>query len=347
MKSHTVQRMATSTIAVTAVLAVFGVSAPALADPDPLPDDASEELREYRELTEEAEQLNEEYLRAQDDLAEAEDELEQATQDLDDAEQAEEEALEEEREFRQVVDQFAGASYTGETEFSEVSALLTGDSAQDFLERSSALDVLAADQNEAMAQLSSAVDRASAAQRDAADAQTRAGQARDAAAELTADIEERQETLDERIAEVERAADSLTDDDRDMHQTEGAEAPTDIVAPGSAAQQAVDAAMSKQGSPYEWGAQGPDRFDCSGLTAWAYEQAGQSIPRSSSAQAEHGQPVPRDQLEPGDLVFFYDPVSHVGIYVGDGKIVHAPQQGDVVKVESMMDGEFNGARRVS
>ncbi|MDV6012709.1 NlpC/P60 family protein [Haloechinothrix sp. LS1_15] len=339
--------MLTGGIAAAAVIAVVGVHTPAVADPDPLPPGASEELREYRELVAEAEQLNEAHLEAQDDLEVAERELEQAEADLEAAERSEREALAEQREYRHVVDAFASASYTNGAEVTTMSALLAGQSTQDYLERSTALDVLAADQNEAMERLSSAVEQASVAQRDAEDAATRAEQARETAEELVVDIEARQATLDERIEEVREAAGLLTDEDQQMHQSEGADAPSQIVAPGAAAQQAVDAAMGKRGSPYEWGADGPDRFDCSGLTSWAYQQAGISIPRSSRAQSTHGQPIPRDQLQPGDLVFFYEPVSHVGIYVGDGKMVHAPQQGDVVKVAEMMEGDFSGARRVA
>nr|WP_219632576.1 C40 family peptidase [Haloechinothrix aidingensis] len=347
VKSQHVKRVVSGAIAATAVIAVFGVHAPAAADPDPLPPNASEELREYRELVAEAEKLNEEHLQAQDELAKAESELEQAEADLAEAEDAKQAALAEQREHRKIVDKFASASYTGGAELSQMSALLTGNSTRDYLDRSAALDVLAADQNKAVEKLSAAVEEASEAQRDADDAKTRAEQAQEAAQQLVTDIEARQKALEEKIASVEEAAGLLSDADQDMHTSDAADAPSEIVAPGPAAQQAVDAAMSKRGSPYEWGAQGPDTFDCSGLTSWAYNQAGVSIPRSSRSQSQHGQPIPRDQLEPGDLVFFYNPVSHVGIYIGDGKMVHAPQEGDVVKVQKMMEDDFSGARRVA
>ncbi|HIW92806.1 MAG TPA: C40 family peptidase, partial [Candidatus Corynebacterium avicola] len=85
----------------------------------------------------------------------------------------------------------------------------------------------------------------------------------------------------------------------------------------------VGAAMSKLGSPYSWGATGPDSFDCSGLMFWAYQQSGKSIPRTSAAQVSGGTSVSREDLQPGDIVGFYPGVTHVGMYIGDGQIVHA------------------------
>jgi len=107
----------------------------------------------------------------------------------------------------------------------------------------------------------------------------------------------------------------------------------------------VGAAMSKLGSPYSWGATGPDAFDCSGLMFWAYQQMGKSIPRTSGAQIAGGTPVSRDQLQPGDIVGYYSGVSHVGMYIGDGKIVHASDYGIPVQVVSVDSMPFAGASR--
>ncbi|WP_406628805.1 C40 family peptidase [Amycolatopsis sp. WGS_07] len=79
---------------------------------------------------------------------------------------------------------------------------------------------------------------------------------------------------------------------------------------------------------------------------WAYQKAGISLPRSSRAQSTTGTPVPRSQLQPGDLVFYYSPVSHVGMYIGNGMMVHAPTTGDVVKI-SPLQSQYVGARRVA
>lgn len=98
-------------------------------------------------------------------------------------------------------------------------------------------------------------------------------------------------------------------------------------APTSKGQQILEAAQTKVGSPYVWGATGPDAFDCSGLTSWAYGQAGISIPRTSQAQSAGGTQVAKSDLQPGDIVSFYDGASHVGIYAGDGQILHASTEG--------------------
>jgi peptidoglycan DL-endopeptidase CwlO len=118
-------------------------------------------------------------------------------------------------------------------------------------------------------------------------------------------------------------------------------------APAAAARtSAVGNAMSKIGAPYRWGASGPDAFDCSGLVSWAFKKTGVSLPRTSSAMSKVGTPVSKADLQPGDLVFFYKPVRHVGIYVGGGKIVHAPNKNSPVKVSEMGGMTFNSARRL-
>lgn len=108
----------------------------------------------------------------------------------------------------------------------------------------------------------------------------------------------------------------------------------------------VQAALTKVGSPYSWGGSGPGQFDCSGLVMWSFQQAGKSLPHSSQALAAGGQPVSRDQLQPGDVVNFYSDASHTGIYVGDGMVVHASTYGVPVKVVPLDGaGPFYNARR--
>jgi cell wall-associated NlpC family hydrolase len=115
-----------------------------------------------------------------------------------------------------------------------------------------------------------------------------------------------------------------------------------------AAQVAVDTALAQRGDMYLYGATGPDRFDCSGLTSYAYKAAGISIPRTSKAQSTFGTPVAKANLQPGDLVFFYSPVSHVGMYIGNGQMVHASTAGKPVAVVSLDSmPSYAGARRVA
>ena len=126
-----------------------------------------------------------------------------------------------------------------------------------------------------------------------------------------------------------------------------AEAASSTSAPSSAAQTAVDTARAQLGKPYEYGAAGPDSYDCSGLTQYAYRAAGIELPHSSRSQSEMGTPVDRANLQPGDLVFFYQPVSHVGIYVGDGQMVDAGNE-DTGVVQRSVDMEgYDFARRIA
>lgn len=124
-----------------------------------------------------------------------------------------------------------------------------------------------------------------------------------------------------------------------------AESAVASAAPTSTGQKIADAAMSKQGAPYVWGATGPSSFDCSGLTSWAYNQVGKSIPRTSGAQASGGTPVSLNALQPGDIISYYSGASHVAIYIGDGKIVHAVNEGTPVQVNDINYMPINNAVR--
>ncbi|MFJ3042031.1 MULTISPECIES: C40 family peptidase [Streptomyces] len=117
-------------------------------------------------------------------------------------------------------------------------------------------------------------------------------------------------------------------------------------APNSRAAAAVAYAHQKLGSPYVWGATGPNAFDCSGLIQAAYRAAGISLPRTTYAQIDAGRRVPRSELLPGDLVFFYSGISHVGIYVGNGRMIHAPNPSAPVRVAPVDEMPFAGATRV-
>jgi cell wall-associated NlpC family hydrolase len=119
-------------------------------------------------------------------------------------------------------------------------------------------------------------------------------------------------------------------------------------APPATHSSVVSIAMHYLGTPYVWGGASPSGFDCSGLVMYAFGQIGVSLPHSSYAQYGMGSPVSRDQLQPGDLVFF-DGLGHVGIYVGGGSFIHAPHSGDVVKISSLSGwyaSTYVGARRI-
>jgi peptidoglycan DL-endopeptidase CwlO len=110
--------------------------------------------------------------------------------------------------------------------------------------------------------------------------------------------------------------------------------------------QALRAALTRRGDPYVWGAAGPSSFDCSGLVLWAYAQVGISLPHFTGDQWTMGIHVAKSQLQPGDLVFFYPDIGHVGLYIGNGLMVDAPDFGEVVQVQPVMWDVYVGAVRI-
>ena len=120
--------------------------------------------------------------------------------------------------------------------------------------------------------------------------------------------------------------------------------PVNVAATGQA-KIAVQTALAQLGDPYVWAAAGPDAFDCSGLTLYAWAAAGVSLPHSSQMQYASGVKVSRSELQPGDLVYFYSPIHHVGLYIGNGKMVHAPTFNDVVKISDIGTFPWAGATR--
>ncbi|WP_448852351.1 NlpC/P60 family protein [Corynebacterium sp. 335C] len=196
------------------------------------------------------------------------------------------------------------------------------------------------------------LDEAQHTQRAAADAHARAAAA-DAQARIQlgqlqhhrTELEARAGELDARTEEVRARVDSLSPEQLAIWRQKNNPLADGIAAFAGAAG-VVDAALSKVGSPYSWGAAGPDAFDCSGLMYWAYQQMGKTIPRTSQAQLAGGTPVSRDQLQPGDLIGYYPGVTHVGMYVGGGMIVHASDYGIPVQVVPIdQGGPYQGAVR--
>ncbi|WP_232524378.1 C40 family peptidase [Nocardiopsis gilva] len=116
------------------------------------------------------------------------------------------------------------------------------------------------------------------------------------------------------------------------------------------AERAVTYATAQVGTPYKFGGSGPSGFDCSGLVQWAYKKAGKAISRTTYTQYREGSAVPRSRLRRGDLLFFYSGPSHVGMYVGNGHMIHAPRSGRLVQIVDMAryyDRKLVGARRVA
>ena len=183
----------------------------------------------------------------------------------------------------------------------------------------------------------------------------------DEIAELNAAIEraERREAVREAAAEeaAERAAAEAAAEAADAAAEEAAEAaapdgggsappaPISPPAPSAGAQAAVDAALSQVGKPYQWGAAGPDSYDCSGLTMWAWAHAGVSLPHNSQMQYDATPRVAQGDWQPGDLLFYGSPIHHVAMYIGGGRMVEAPYTGSQVRVVSAYRSDYVGAGR--
>jgi peptidoglycan DL-endopeptidase CwlO len=337
-------KVARSALAIVAAAATISlIPAPAGADPA-LPNTASEAVKQLAELNKQAEQLTEDYHQAKDQLTARRDELGKAQGDYSAARAAAEAARAKVAEFRGQVDKLAIASYQG-ARFNQLSALLVSGSPQQFLDQMSALELLAADNKRAMDALMGAVADAEAAERNATDATGRAQAAEQQAAQLEADLARQKADLEKRQADLKRRYDQLTATDRTTLRSGGT---TTFAAPPASgvAGQAMKIALQQLGKPYQWSAEGPNSFDCSGLVYYSYQRIGISLPRSSRSMATVGAAVPRSAIQPGDLLFFYSPISHVGISVGGTQMVHAPQTGDVVKVADWTSMPLTAIRRI-
>ncbi|MGY1618980.1 C40 family peptidase [Geodermatophilus sp. SYSU D00691] len=236
----------------------------------------------------------------------------------------------------------AQSGYTGTQ--SGLAAFLTSESAADLVAQLTTLDMIAS-------HVDSVIQAAAAAQRAADDARAAADQAAAQATASLAQLQQQQAQLQAEVAEYQDDFDRLTADQQARVTTQLAgpslEAPTTIEgAPSEVVEIAIRTALAQVGKPYEYGAVGPGSFDCSGLTMYAYAAAGISLPHSSAAQARLGVAVSRSELQPGDLVYFYSPVSHVGLYIGGGKMVHARTYGSPVAVTSVDMRGYAGARRI-
>ncbi|TFV48975.1 C40 family peptidase [Blastococcus sp. TF02A-35] len=230
---------------------------------------------------------------------------------------------------------------------SRVAAFLTSESAEDLIQQMTTLDMIAAHTNSVVSE----VARARAA---AEEAQAAADQATATAQASLAELEKQEAEVQQQAEKYQSDLARLSAEEQDRISTAIAgpklAAPSIAelpVAPNGAAATAIQVALSKVGSPYRGGASGPGAFDCSGLTSYAYAAAGVTLPRSSRAQATIGRQVGRAELQPGDLVFYYTPISHVALYIGDGKIVHARTYGTPLSVTTVDQNGFRFGVRLT
>ena len=276
--------------------------------------------------------------------------------------------------FQTSVDKLAAAQYMG-GRTGGLDAILTASSPQGLIDQLSVQRVMAAEMSAQMKSYREIGQQAALAEEASAKSAAEAKTAAEQAAAVRADLQSKQSKLQVQVAVVKSQYMALTPNQREalaamppMPAPPAPEAappdpgilaappegipPGDVAPPGAVpgggspeAATVIQAALSRIGSPYSWGASGPSAFDCSGLVMWSFQQAGVSLPHSSQALAQGGQPVSMDQMQPGDLVTYYSDASHVGIYIGDGMMVHASTYGTPVRVAPVDNAPIHNVRR--
>jgi cell wall-associated NlpC family hydrolase len=316
---------------------------PAPATAAPTPPTSSDPAAQYDALAKQADALNEKIDTVNVNIAQKQALATRSTADVTKAKAAEKTALGKEDQFRVQVDKLADASFEG-ARLNQLSALLTGTSTKDFLDRATDLQDLAASNDAVLNQYTGAVTAADQAQTKAQNDLKTAQDAIAAANALKAQYTQQEAQLTTQIAALAKAKEKLSAAQQASLRSEGV--PGTFIAPPGIRGEAMQIALDQRGKEYLWAAAGPDRFDCSGLVIYSYAQAGMSgLPHSSSELSTMGEAVSRANLEAGDLVFFGSPVHHVGIYVGDGLMVDAPNSGAVVRVEALFS-DYSGGRRL-
>jgi peptidoglycan DL-endopeptidase CwlO len=344
--THRTKRLMGGSLAVGAL--VLGVCGAGGVSADP-PTTASDAVQKLFDLSRQSEQLGQQALAAQADL----DAKEAVAQDADAKQAVTGQALDaaqaEVQKYQPDVDRAAIAAYTG-ARTDRLFSVLVSSSPQQMLDQMSTLDVISAQtaqQYGSLAKADKAATVADTAARSASDTAHAAAQAADA---VRIDLEKKRSDLQAAMAQVIQAWGQLSAGEKSS--ITGSLFPPGFdretllrgLVPGSGTS-ALAAGLTRIGDPYVWGATGPDEFDCSGLVQWAFHQVGINLPRTSFAQATVGTPVSRDDLQPGDVVFFYSDASHVGIYAGNGLMLHASTFGVPVAVAPMGSTPFHSARR--
>ncbi|MFI6806134.1 NlpC/P60 family protein [Streptomyces luteogriseus] len=233
--------------------------------------------------------------------------------------------------MRDSLGSLAGAQYrSGGTDPSL--ALLLSDDPDDYLDHAARLDRLTARQTGELKKLQDAMREL------AQDREETAGKLRELDKSRKA-VAVHKKTVERKLAAARRLLDSLPDAERDAYSRasrSGRPGMPDLggaTAASGRGSAAVAAARSALGKPYVWGANGPTGFDCSGLMQWSYAQAGVALPRTSQAQRYAGRQVPLSEARPGDLVVYRGDASHVGMYMGNGQVIHAPYPGAPVRYD--------------
>jgi cell wall-associated NlpC family hydrolase len=254
---------------------------------------------------------------------------------------------------RRTLGNYATAQYRSGG-MSDTATLLLTEDPQQFFQQSHLLDRMSGRQKEAVAdytkQQKAAERKRQAATKQLASLSAAQQELKQNKQEVQGKLEEARKLLSKLTAEQKArlAAIEKKKQEAARKAAERAEAEREKGSGGSNASQAekvLGFAKEQLGKPYVWGATGPNSFDCSGLTLGAWKAAGVSLPRTTWDQVEVGAKVSKSQLKPGDLIFFYDDISHVGIYAGNGQMIHAPKPGAEVRYESIDTMPFHSANR--
>ncbi|MGZ8801378.1 MAG: peptidoglycan hydrolase RipC [Mycobacterium sp.] len=353
------------------IVFVSALTGQALADP------ADDALAKLNELSRQAEQTTEAMHSAQLDLNNK-----LAVQQAAETKHASDAAAVESAKaqlatFQNSVDTLAAAQYMG-GRTSGFDAMLTASSPQGLIDQLAVQRVMAHEMQAKMTSYREVGRQTQLAEQASAASAAEAKTAAEQAAAVRADLQSKQSQLQIQIAVVKSQYEALTPTQREvlaamppppappgavppgqdpailaappapapLPGVPGAIPPGDIAPPGAAhSSTVIQAALSRIGSPYSWGGSGPSAFDCSGLVMWSFQQAGISLPHSSQALARGGNPVSTDQMQPGDLVTYYSDASHVGIYIGDGMMVHASTYGTPVRVAPVDNAPIHNVRR--
>lgn len=246
---------------------------------------------------------------------------------------------------RQQLTQTIAAQYEGGS-FSAAGALLSSSDGQSYLDQLNTESLMTTHTAQTLAGLSVAKQAATTAEQHAASLLASAKIKRDAMAKHKASVQQQVDkytTLLATLNSAQRAA---------FQRSRNPSVPvSDVALPhgmSPKARSAVQFALKQVGKPYVFGASGPDAYDCSGLTMASWQAGGVSLPHSAQDQYNYGTHVALDKLEPGDLIFFYQPIGHVTIYIGDGEMVSAPEEGENVSVVALtsFSGDVTGATRL-
>ena len=237
---------------------------------------------------------------------------------------------------QQAVARLAAANYMSSGLDPAFEALTTGDPAE-FLSQASAITELNQSSGVRVSTLASQVIQAL---RDKQAAEQQIAQVN----ALETQMNGRKQLIDAKIDQVNSAAMKQA---MAIYTQTGSYPAINIPTANTVGAQALRAALTRVGDPYVWGAAGPGQFDCSGLVVWAYAQEGISLPHYTGSLWNSGMHVARSDLEPGDLVFFFADISHVGIYIGNGLMIDAPDFGVPVHVEPVYWSAYVGAVRIA